>query len=186
MADMVTAQHLEQIIALGRRRYDYFVVDLGSHLDDNTLLFMDTATRIIIVLTPDIPAIKNARLFLEIAQNLDYDPKKIILALNQADSQETINAPAIERHLKHPVSISIPSYPRTTRTAINRGIPLSLYEREVNKEMPITRQLLALTEMIPPPDIDRDVPALASTSDSRSAPETKKKSRFGGLFKRSN
>ncbi|MEE8308149.1 MAG: response regulator, partial [Gammaproteobacteria bacterium] len=129
MADMVTTQHLEQIIALGRRRYDYVVADLGSHLDDNALLFMDTATRIIILLTPDSPAIKNARLFLEIAQGLDYDPEKIILALNQADSQETINASAIERHLKHPVSISIPSYPRTARAAINRGVPLSLYER---------------------------------------------------------
>jgi pilus assembly protein CpaE len=186
MADLVTAQHLEKIIALGRRRYDYVVADLDSNLSDNTLLFMDTATRIIVILTPDIPAVKNVRLFLEIAQSLEYDPQKIILVLNQTDSQEAINAPAIERHLKHPVSVSIPSYPRTARTAINRGIPLSLYEREVNKEMPITRQLLALTNMIPQPEINRDAPAPGLRAAPQPAPSTKKKSRFGGLFKRGN
>ncbi|MGD9099776.1 MAG: response regulator [Anaerolineae bacterium] len=193
MADLLSSQHMEKIIALGRRRFDYVVADLGSQLNDYTLLFMDAATRIILLLTPDIPATKNARLFLEIASSLDYEPEKIILALNQADPREMINAAAIERHLKHPVAISIPSRPQLARAAINRGVPLALYERQVDKNIPITRQLLALTKMLPEPDFALDrtgktpeaEPAPRSPTVGR-APEPKKQRRFGGLFRRGN
>jgi pilus assembly protein CpaE len=192
MADMVSPQHLQQIIALGRRRYDYIVADVGSRLDDRALHLMDEANRVVVLLTPDIPAIKNTRLFLEVAQGLGYEPDKILLVLNRAVPRGGITAEAVERHIKHPVALSIPESPRVVQAAINRGVPLILYEREVDKSMPVTRQLLALTQMVPQPEaaadrvmaVDRDAQLLEKASVTSPSVRPKKKRLFGGLFRR--
>jgi pilus assembly protein CpaE len=151
MADLVSLDHLQKIITLGRQRYDYIVVDVGSHLDDRALTFMDVSEQIFVLLTPDIPAVKNTRLFLGIVHNLDYESDNIKLILNKVDPRGGITAEAIERHIKYPVPLSIPDKSRLATAAINRGVPLILYEREADKSMPVTRQFLALTEMVPRP-----------------------------------
>jgi pilus assembly protein CpaE len=192
MADLVSQENLRQIVTLGRQRYDYIVADVGSHLNDGALGFMDMSHCIVVLLTPDIPAVKNARLFLEVAQNLDYEPDKVKLVLNRAAPRGGITAQAVERHIKHPIVLSIPESPRVVMAAINRGVPLILYEREIDKSMPLTRQLLALTELVPRPGENTDQamagdqsapsPAKAPAS-SRPAPP-KKKGLFGGLLRR--
>ena len=192
MADLVTVRHLEQIIALGRRRYDYLVADMGNRLDEHALRFLDAANRIFVLLTPDIPAIKNVRVFLELAQGLGYEPEKIVLALNRANPRGGINAEAIQRHLKHPIAATIPESPRVAQGAINRGVPLILLEREAHKEMPVTRQLLTLAEMIPRPGVaiaeatsgSEDNQKSERVQPSRSVPQTDKRARLGRLFGR--
>jgi pilus assembly protein CpaE len=153
MADLVTVQHVEQIVALAQRHFDYIVVDLGSRLDDRALSIMDAASRIFVLLVPDIPAIKNVRLFLGVANSLEYESEKISLVLNRANPRGGINAEAIERHLKQPIVASIPDSPRVAQIAINRGVPLMFFEREVDKGMPVTSQLLALAKMVPEPGV---------------------------------
>jgi pilus assembly protein CpaE len=163
-ADLLSVEQVKQITALAQQRFDYAVVDLGSNLDDRALSFMDAADCIFVLLTPDIPAVKNVRLFIEVAQGLGYEQEKILLVLNRANPRSGINADAIQRHLKLPIVANIPDSPRLTQVAINRGVPLILYEREVNKEMPLTRQILVLAEMVPQPgeslvesaEIDKD------------------------------
>ncbi len=195
MADLVTVQNLEQILKLARRGFDYVVVDVGSRLDDRALHFMDVAEHIFVLLTPDIPAIKNVRSFLGIAQSLEYRPDKISLILNRDDPRGGITAAAIERHLKHPIFVSLSDSPRVVQSAINRGVPLVLFEREVDKSMPVTRQLLTLVNKVPEPgmaaassdkladDAHGDEKALSATTP---AAQPKKKGLFGGLLSRSN
>jgi pilus assembly protein CpaE len=193
MADLVSTQHLQQILALGRQRYDYIVADLGSRLDEGVLYFMDEAECIIILLTPDIPAIKNARLFLEVALSLEYNLDNILFVLNRANPRGGITAEAVERHLKHPISVNIPDNPRVVQNAINRGVPLILYEREQDKNMPLTQQLLALAELIPQPGEVKEeiVEQVQETPASEKVPAAaarstrpKKKGFLGKLFGR--
>jgi pilus assembly protein CpaE len=194
MADLVSLQHLRQVLALARRRYDYIVADLGSRLDDGALHFMDVAERIVVLLTPDIPAIKNARLFLEVALSLEYDLNNILFVLNRANPRGGITAEAVERHLKHPISVNIPDNPRLVQNAINRGVPLILYEREQDKTMPLTQQLLALAELMPQPGEvkekaieevqERPASEKAPAAAAARSPRPKKKGFLGRLFRR--
>jgi pilus assembly protein CpaE len=192
MAELVTVQHVEQIIALGQRRYDYIVVDLGTSLDERALSVMDAADVIFVLLTPDIPAIKNVRLFMVVADSLGYGQDKIKLVLNKARPKGGIDAAAIERHLKQPIVASIPDSPRVVQAAVNRGVPLLLFEREVNKEIPVTRQLLTLVEQVPEPkSVAEDALAehrVAHPAErimsSKSEPPPDKKGLFGRLFGR--
>jgi pilus assembly protein CpaE len=159
-ADVVSAEHIQEIIALGQRRFDYVVADVGSSLDDRVLSLMDASSCIFTLLTPDIPAVKNVGLFLEVARGLGYDTESVKLVLNRANPRGGINAAAIQRHLKFPIVASIPDSPRVVQAAINRGVPLILFEREVDKRMPATRQLLKLTEMVPLPGVVTTEPSV--------------------------
>lgn len=191
-ADLVSVEQVRMIIGLARQRYDYVVVDLGSTLDDRALSFMDAADCIFVLLAPDIPAVKNVRLFIEVAQSLGYEQEKILLVLNRANPRTGINAAAIQRHLKLPIVASIPDSPRLAQAAINRGVPLILYEREVNKEMPVTRQLLVMTDLVPEPgeSLAETTPGEEVAHDEKRvqmagrAPQEKKTGFIGRLFGR--
>ncbi len=192
MADLVSVGNMEQIVGLGRRLYDYIVVDVGHNLDDVALSVMDMASRIFVLLTPDIPAIKNVSLFLEVAQSLGYDADKMLLVLNQAQPRSGIDAQAIERHIKRPIVGSIPDSRRVAQAAINRGVPLILFEREMNKELPVTQQLLRLVELVPQPGeavLETVGQAGMAQEPARvplpmSAQESQKKGFIGRLLKR--
>lgn len=159
-ADVVSAENIQEIIALGQQRFDYVVADVGSSLDDRVLSLMDASSCIFTLLTPDIPAVKNVGLFLEVARGLGYDTESVKLVLNKANPRGGINAAAIQKHLKFPIVASIPDSPRVVQAAINRGVPLILFEREVDKRMPATRQLLTLTEMVPLPGVAATEPSV--------------------------
>ncbi|MEJ2560965.1 MAG: AAA family ATPase, partial [Anaerolineae bacterium] len=82
MADLVAPGVLNTILEKLRRLYDYIVIDTPSTLADLTLTVLDVADRIILITTPDIPAIKNAKLFFEVTEALEYPSGKTILVLN--------------------------------------------------------------------------------------------------------
>ncbi len=193
MADLVTPEQLQRIVELSRQRYEYTVADVGTNLDDKALTLLDAADRIIVPLTPDIPAVKNIRHLLEIAKDLDYPEDKVVLVLNRADPQIGITAEAIQRHIKHPVSASIRDNGRIPLAAINRGVPLIIYEGEVDKNRTTSLEIATLLELIPETAVVSAAPrpATAAAVEAAVGPEEpqpakpkKKEKRKKGFFSR--
>jgi len=73
--------------------------------------------------TPDIPSIKNARTFFEVAEALAYLPGKTLFVLNKMDRRSLISAKEIEAHIKHPVAAQLPVDEVTAVSSINKGVP---------------------------------------------------------------
>jgi pilus assembly protein CpaE len=124
MADLIAPAILNTILDKLRRLYNYIVVDTPSSLADITLTVLDVADRVVLITTPDIPSIKNAKLFFEVTEALEYPPGKTILILNKADRQANIRAEDIEASIKHPVVAQLPLDERTATTAANQGVPI--------------------------------------------------------------
>ncbi len=123
--------------------FDIVVADMWSWVDDLSLTLLDAAGLIILVVTPDIPAVKSARLFLELADKLDYSKDKTILVVNGADRRGSLRAKQIEKAMM-PVTAEIPYDERAALAAANRGVPLITQDRD----HPISRSLLQLAETI--------------------------------------
>jgi pilus assembly protein CpaE len=123
MADRVVASMLEAVLGMLQNTYDYVVIDTSSTLSDITLTTLDAADRIILVIAPDIPAIKDAKLFFEVTDALEYPTSKTLLVLNKADSHNNIRAEDIQHSIKHPVSAQLPLDERTATLAANQGVP---------------------------------------------------------------
>ncbi len=131
------------ILSTLRLGFDVIVVDVWSWIDDIALTLLDAAQLIAVVVTPDIPAVKSARLFLELADKLDYPEEKLMLIVNRADREDGLHTTRIEKALM-PVAAEIPCDERAALAAADRGEPLVMRDRE----RPISRSLLELAELI--------------------------------------
>ncbi|HHS97795.1 MAG TPA: CobQ/CobB/MinD/ParA nucleotide binding domain-containing protein [Chloroflexi bacterium] len=109
-------------------QFDYVVADTWSWVDDLSLALLDEATLILVVLDPLIPAVKSARLFLDLARKLDYPDEKVALVINAADRRTGLRVDQIERALI-PAIGHIPYDERAGFSAANRGVPLISEER---------------------------------------------------------
>ena len=84
-AEEVSGQNFLQIIQYLRRLYAYIIVDTNSWLSDAVLSAIDESDVVIVVVTQDIPSIKNTRLFLDLASSLGVRRERIALAMNRFD-----------------------------------------------------------------------------------------------------
>jgi len=134
---------LGTILDLMRADFDIVVVDMWSWLEDIALTLLDVASLILIVVTPDIPAIKSARLFLEVARKLDYPTECMALVVNSADRRGSVQVEQIEKALM-PTIAQIPFDQRLALTAANRGIPFITQDRS----RPISEAILELAKSV--------------------------------------
>ena len=144
MGELVTPQHLQKILSLLRTRFEYIVVDTFTSLQDVMLTVLDQADKILLVATPDIPCIKDTRLFFEVVNQLDYERDKVMLILNRVDKHAGIGPADFENTMKYPVAISIPADERTVMFSINQGVPFVL--REPGK--PVSMAVIQLADQL--------------------------------------
>jgi pilus assembly protein CpaE len=109
------------------REFDIVVVDTWSLLNELTLAFLDRADLILLVVTPLIPDIKDARHFLELADRLGYPREKVGLVINHSDRKTGLRLDQIERALI-PALAHIPYDERAGIVAANRGLPVVIEE----------------------------------------------------------
>jgi len=127
------------ILGLMREEFDFVVVDMWSWVDETALTVFDVASMIVLVVMPNIPAIKNARLFLEIASKLDYSTDGIALVVNGISRRMGIRIEQIEQAMI-PVAAQIPLDEQAVLLAANHGVPFVMRDRN----RPISQGILHL------------------------------------------
>jgi pilus assembly protein CpaE len=133
---------LRSIMRLMRQEFDIIIVDTWSWVDDVVLTILDNSALIILVVTPDIPAIKNARLFLEVAEKLNYSNDEMALVLNRADRQ-SIRPEQIAQALI-PLAVQIPQDGQVMATAANQGVPFIMRD----PSRPVSQGIFQLAEYV--------------------------------------
>ena len=138
-AEMITASGVKKVIETLRRDHDLVVVDCASYFSDTTLAILDAADVILTMLSLEITSIKNMRLFLEVADQLGYEQRKVRLILNRADSALGIRVADVEHSIGRKVDETIVSDGRSVVYALNRGVPFFLSNREAQVSQDILR-----------------------------------------------
>jgi pilus assembly protein CpaE len=122
-ADLVTPAYLRKMVDTLRESHDFVVIDLPAALNDHSLAMMDMADQIVVLTALEITTIKNVRLFLEVADQLEYDRSKIRLVVNRGDSAQGIRLADVEASIRRSIDGSIVSDGRLAVLAVNRGVP---------------------------------------------------------------
>ncbi len=138
------ASIISAILELMRTEFDVIVVDMWNWLDDISLTIFDTAALILLVIMPNIPSIKNARLFLEVARRLNYLPDKVALVLNGVDRRMGFGPEQIERALTVPIAAQIPLDEQAVLLSVNYGVPFIVRD----ESRPISQSLLYLADYV--------------------------------------
>ncbi|MGB9723412.1 MAG: response regulator [Chloroflexia bacterium] len=143
-AELITPEHIKAILELLRKNFDYVFVDTWSSFQERILTMLDLSDRIILVTTLEMSAIKNIKLFLEVAELLQYPAGKIILVANRADARSGIPVQEVARNLRFEVSAVIGNDGQAVTTSINRGVPLVLAE----PGNPVSRDIRAFLKQL--------------------------------------
>jgi pilus assembly protein CpaE len=126
LVDAISAAHLGQILTFLPRMFDYVVIDCELSYDEKLLAVLDRADSILLVLTPNLGAVRNARHFLALADTLGYARSKIDIVLNRANSQVGLRLKDIEESLGLTRYFRLDSYGRLLTTGVNMGQPTVL------------------------------------------------------------
>jgi len=144
MAEKVSADQFGKVLKMLQRMYSYVVVDTSPILSDVILSTIDATDIILLVTTQEIPAIKNARLFLGLLHTMGISKERIVFAMNRYDKRIGITPERVSDNLKHEIVASIPLEEKVAITAVNRGIPFMLD----NKTQAIGKGILSLAEAV--------------------------------------
>jgi pilus assembly protein CpaE len=143
-ADKVTPEQFKKLLEYLRTLYHYIVVDTSSGLSDIVLAAMDASDLIVLITTQEIPAIKSARQFLDVAEVLNIDVNRILFVMNRFDRRIGILPEKISASFKHRIMAVLPFDERVVIPSVNRGIPFMLGDRS----RPISKGILALEGVV--------------------------------------
>jgi pilus assembly protein CpaE len=144
-AETVSGAQFVKVLDYLRRMFPYVVVDTSKILDDVTLgAIQDASDLVVLITTQDIPAIKNCRLFLDLADQLGVPRKRILFAMNKYDKRVGITPEKVGESFKQEVVAVIPFDDRTVVPSVNRGVPFLLGD----KSRPVARSIFQLTECV--------------------------------------
>jgi pilus assembly protein CpaE len=138
-ADLVTPVYLRKMIDILRASHDWVVVDLPAGLTDHSLGVMDAADQIVVLAALEITTIKNVRLFLEVADQLEYDRSKLRLVINRSDTSQGIRISDVEASIRRPIDGTVVSDGRLAVLAVNRGVPFVVSHPDAALSRDITR-----------------------------------------------
>ena len=122
-AELVSQDHLPSIIGQMADDFDYIIVDIDQRLEEVNLRIMDLADTIFVVMTADLPCLKNVRLLLETISHLGYAEAKVKLILNRSNAYTGINVKNAETALKRCIDYQIINEYRAAISALNSGSP---------------------------------------------------------------
>ena len=121
-AELVTAEHVEQILNEVKPNFDFIICDNTSRFEEVSLVTFDMATQIWLVVAMDVPTLKNAKLSLEVIEGLHHT-SKVKLILNRTSKEMGMDSGDVEKSLNSKISYEIPSDGRALVAALNKGVP---------------------------------------------------------------
>lgn len=124
IGEAISSRQLTRLIEFSRRNYDTICVDLPDTLNETSLAVLREANQIFLVTTPELPALRMARLKAMLLQKLELHDKVSII-LNRAASRMELSVKEIEEAVGLPVFTSFPCDYANVSGAIRTGQPAS-------------------------------------------------------------
>jgi len=117
----MSAEKLAHLLEVAQTTFDYTIVDLPTNLDeDQVKVLARSSSTILVVLTPELPAIWRTERLLTYLAKLDASAK-VRIVLNRATRSDDITDVDIERLLRTPLYCKLPNEYGACIRAINSG-----------------------------------------------------------------
>jgi septum site-determining protein MinD len=118
------SERIAEVFAFLDRDYDHIIVDVGKNFSDVFLAALNQANLILLVVTPDVLSIYQAKWSLDTLQSLHFPLDIIKLVLNRAESLSSISWQEIRVNLPVDIIEKIPSEGKLVNQAVNLEVPI--------------------------------------------------------------
>jgi septum site-determining protein MinD len=129
---------IKEIFALFKD-YDYLIVDAGKGFSESLVHALNLAHLILLVVTPDILSVYQAKWVLDTLQSLQLPLKMVKIILNRDESLSAITWQEVHQALPHEILARIPSEGKTVMQALNNGIPVVINSPKARVSMAIKK-----------------------------------------------
>jgi pilus assembly protein CpaE len=146
-ADMIAPKDVYKVMGALRKRFDFVVVDTPAQLSEVVLAAFDHSTKVLCMVTLDLPSIRNMRVFLTTLEKLRINSESIQVVLNKVEEDVGINIADVQELLSNKI-VSILPYSKDVSRSINKGKPALISAANTEIGLKLTRgmeQLLAGT-----------------------------------------
>jgi pilus assembly protein CpaE len=148
MAEFVHPDHVAAILGRAREAFDRVVVDTPAGFPDTVFPALEGADHLLLVTTPDVPALRNTRAALGVLDMLQLGRAKTQLVVNRATAAYGVRRADVEATLGLPVRAWIPADEPTVARAVNEGLPAVLAAPASR----YARAVTALARQLAPPE----------------------------------
>lgn len=124
-ASDVKPEHVDAIVKLARRQYDFVVLDVGRSLDPVSIRALDHADTVYPVLQMTLPYIRDGKRLLTVFRNLDYGKDKIELIVNRHDKNSDIRLRDLEEAFDTITLRTMPNHYDAAAKSVNQGVPVT-------------------------------------------------------------
>lgn len=122
-AERIPAPLVTELVAALRSRYSYVVIDTPSQFSEHVLAALDASDHHVLLTTPEIPALKNLRLTLDMLDLLAYRHEARSIVLNRSDHRGGLSAADAEEAVHGTITAQVPAS-HEVPASINRGVPI--------------------------------------------------------------
>lgn len=143
LAELVTASAASRILAAMKEMFEYTFVDTPSFIDDITLTALESSDKILLLVTLDLPTIKNVKKGLEILKSLSLLPRTRLI-LNRSSGMAGISARDVERVLDMKIQAEVASDGKLVVASVNQGVPFV----KMNPRAAISKDIINLVDVI--------------------------------------
>ncbi len=123
-AESISPAHIGQILTTLLDGYDLVVVDAGSTLDERVLTIFESVEAVILVVTPEIAALKSVHALLEYLSEAGTIGLKSTFVLNNLFAREILKLRDVESFLGSKMAIELPYDAFLYLKAVNEGVPI--------------------------------------------------------------
>lgn len=143
-ANDVRPEHVDKLLKLLRRNYDYILLDVGRNLDAVSIGALDQADVIFPVLQTTLPYIRDGKRLLSVFQSLDYRKDKIQLIVNRHEKSGDIRLGDVQNALGMKAPRTIPNHYEAAAASVNQGVPIL----KLAKGSPVSRALAEFAQSL--------------------------------------
>ncbi|GAB4505084.1 MAG: response regulator [Anaerolineales bacterium] len=122
-AELLSAEQVDRALDVLCRQVHYLVLDLAHDFSEVTLTALDKADRILLLLSPELAAVRCASIALDAFRRVGYAAEKIHLVLNWTFKGKGLPRAEIEKTLGQRIEVVFPYAEDTLVAALTLGKP---------------------------------------------------------------
>ncbi len=124
-AEKIPPRLVGEMLAILRSMYDFVVIDTPAQFSEHVLTAMDVSSQLVLLTTPDVPALKSLRVTLDMLDMLSYPRQIRSVVVNRADSKVGLSVEHVQKVVRSEIAALIPSS-RAVPVSVNKGVPIAL------------------------------------------------------------
>lgn len=137
LAESFTSEIMTTIINELKKQFNAVIIDTAGPLSEINLGILELADYILVVTVPELPAVKNVKLFLEVADQLEFAPNRLKVVVNRAEAPGSVRIDRIQEVLKLSETYRVPYDPKM-QAFVAKGSPICQHESSAPSAQAIT------------------------------------------------